>query len=480
MNLSADEAQQIADWSPYDQNRKASWFDPEWMFGEKQGFDIVIGNPPYVRQEKIEGKNELKKFYGNFFKSQADLYTYFYSRGSDLLKDQGTLCFITSNKFMRAAYGEPLRKFLNDSIKPLQILDFGRDSGFEATVDTLTYLGQKGSEQAELLTATTKDKQDMKNPYQFIANKGFAMPVASLRKESWALLPHDWLKLGEKIRRTGIPLKDYVKGQIYRGIITGLNKAFVIDEATRKSLIAADKNSAELIRPLLRGRDLKKWKADWQKLYLIMIQSSANKKWVWSNETSEKAAEAAFKSAYPAISSYMSQYKKRLKEREDQGKFYWELRSCVYYTEFDKPKIIYPEIAKRMRTFLDTDKYLTNNKCFITPKADKYLLALLNCRMMDFFYRLFFPCLADPFNEGSLEFRGVFMEKLPIKEPDAAARKQIEALVDKIHAANQSDPAADVSPLEAQIDQIIYKLYNLTPDEITLIEQATYTIKKNK
>ena len=468
MNLSADEAQQIADWSPYDQNRKASWFDPEWMFGEKQGFDIVIGNPPYVRQEKIEGKNELKKFYGNFFKGTADLYTYFYSRGGDLLKDQGTLCLITSNKFMRAAYGEPLREFLTSDLKPAAVLDFGNKGVFDATTRPLIYIGQKNEANTNFQTATAKNKEEMKSPHQLMAEKGFKMPVASLRKEGWALLPHDWLKLGEKIRRTGIPLKDYVKGQIYRGIITGLNKAFVIDETTRKSLIAADKNSAELIRPLLRGRDLKKWKADWQELYLIFTRRGTN---------IEK---------YKAIKKYLLAFRKKLEPETHEGRkpgsYQWyEIQDNIaYYKEFDKPKIIYRNLSQRMCAVFDKKRYLTNQKCYIIPTSDKYLVGLLNSQLMDFFFRTSLPCLDNPFSGGDMEFNKVNMETIPIKEPDAAARKQIEALVDKIHAANQSDPAADLSPLEAQIDKIIYKLYDLTPDEITLIEQATYTIKKNK
>ena len=447
------------------------------VFRENDGFDIVIGNPPYVRQEKIKNdKPALKNSFGEFFNGTADLYTYFYKKGGDILKKQGVLCFITSNSFMRTSFGNNLREFLASTLQPVVILDFGDKGVFDATTRPLIYLGKKNNHASNFYVATAQNKEDMKNPHKLIEEKGFSLPIASLKEEAWALLPPNWLALGEKTKKAEKPLGLYLKTtahtKIYRGVLTGLNEAFYIDEATKERLIQEDPKSEELIRPLLRGRDLKKWSADLQK-YLITIPSSANKKWNWSNVKLEKEAEAIFIKSYPAISTYLLQYKDRLKKRDDKGAFYWELRSCAYYAEFDKPKIIYPTIGTEMRAKFDNKGFFVNDATFFIPKANKYLLAVLNSKAMDFFYRLNAPSLDNPFNQGYISFKGFFMEKLPIAEPDAKTRAQIEALVDKIHAAKERDPSADISALEAQIDTLIYRLYNLTKAEIQLIEKAT-------
>ena len=268
-----DDAEAVARWDPYDQNARAAWFDPEWMFGVSRGFDIVIGNPPYVRGEKIEGKARLREAFGEFYGGSADIYTYFFKKGVDLLAEQGLLCFIASNKFMRAGYGKPLRALLKRAAPPRWILDFGRTGTFDATTRPAILLCAKGGGRDTLRAAVARSRVDMaRGPGGFMEESGFPMPVAELADEGWSLTDTGLLRLRDKIKGAGKPLAEYLDEGMYRGIVTGFNDAFVIDADTRARLIAEDPNSVELIRPWLRGRDVRKWCAAWADLYVIFTR----------------------------------------------------------------------------------------------------------------------------------------------------------------------------------------------------------------
>ena len=202
-----DAARAVARWDPYDQNVQAAWFDPAWMFGIADGFDVVIGNPPYVRGEKILDKGRLRAAYGDFYRGTADLYTYFFRRGIDLLRPSGLLCFITSNKFMRADYGKPLRAFLRQHATPRLLLDLGRTGTFDATVRPCIVLS--GSEEArdtlQAVTVRGMTGPDV-DPAAFMNEHGFAMPVAHLADAGWSLAPPAWQAVCAKIQAAGQPL----------------------------------------------------------------------------------------------------------------------------------------------------------------------------------------------------------------------------------------------------------------------------------
>ncbi|MFZ3055930.1 MAG: Eco57I restriction-modification methylase domain-containing protein, partial [Smithella sp.] len=314
---------------------------------EKGGFDIVIGNPPYVRQESIKAiKPDLEQAFAGFYCGTADLYTYFYKKGIELLGGGAHLCYIAPNKFMRASYGKNTRKILTEDVTPLQIIDFGDLPIFDATtypsiilVEKKPYSAAVGCDprsrrltdnglfgEQSLRVATFTDIAQIEKPEQTLKEIGFALSPGALRAEGWTLEKPEILALMEKLRKAGKPLGEYVQGRFYRGILTGLNEAFVIDEATRGKLIAEDPKSAELIKPWLRGRDIKKWKAEWAGLYIITIPSSANREWPWSKEKTEAKARQIFTKTYPAISKHLSQYEDKLQKRDDQGQFWWELR----------------------------------------------------------------------------------------------------------------------------------------------------------
>ena len=465
-----DKARAVAAWDPYDQNAHADWFDPGWMFGLSGGFDVVIGNPPYIRGEKIPGKAKLRAKFGDFYRGQSDIFTYFFRKGVEGLRENGLLCFITSNKFMRAEYGEPLRVFLKREAPPLFLLDVGRTGTFDATVRPSVLLAQKGGRHETLRAATVRDRDGMTDPVSFMEKSGFDIPVADLAEGGWSLARPALLRLRARIEEAGTPLRDYLKEGLYRGVLTGLNDAFVIDEDTRARLIAEDPKSAELIKPWLRGKDIRRWRADWSDLYVIAIASSANTSWPWSSERTETDAAVIFKETYPSIYHHLSRFENKLRKRQDKGRFFWELRACAYYQAFDRPKIVYPVIGRQMRALLDRKGYLTNDKCFIIPADDSYLLALLNSRLLDFYFRLAMPCLDDPFNGGDMEFRGVFMERVPIAPAKPETKKSLSNLANEIQAAKESGPGT--SSLERQVDEIVYVLYGLDKKDIALIKGA--------
>ena len=451
-----DEADKIAAWNPFDQNAVAGWFDPEWMFGEKDGFDIVIGNPPYVRQRAIAYKERLATEYGDFYRGNADLYTYFYHCGVNLLRDNQHLCFISANKFMRAGYGESLRQFITEQTTPQIIIDFGELPVFDASTDPAIILTRKTkpAKGAKLTAAVIKESDDIPRLPQAVHNLGFSMLVKDLSADAWTLENSTTLKLLGKIRHAGTPLKELAGVEIHYGIKTGCNDAFFIDKETRERLIGEDKRSAELIKPLLRGRNIRKWQTKPIDSYLLFVQHGC-------------AIDN-----YPAIKKHLQGYKEQLIRRSTPPANLWYAlqASIAYSADFEKPKIVYPDTALEMRAMLDTGGRYLANTCYMVSTADKYLLGVLNSSLMDYYYRCRFSSLGDTFNRGRLRFFEIFMREIPIVEPSRKDRKTIEGLVNKILKDSYSKKVAD---MESEIDKIVYRLYGLTEKEIEMVKGIT-------
>ena len=430
----------------------------------KDGFDMVIANPPYVRHESIKAlKPQLSKEFGNFFCGTADIYTYFYKKGIDLLKFGGHLCFIAPNKFMRSGYGKNTRRLLAMEVTPKVIIDFCDLPIFDATTYPSIILIEKrpADNNAGILAATFTDTAHLECLQDTLSDIGFSIPVSALKEEGWNLERPEVLALMEKLRKAGTPLGEYVQGRFYYGIKTGFNEAFVIDEVTRERLIGEDPKSAEIIKPWLRGRDIKKWCAEWAGLYLITIASSANKKWPWSGSTKANP-EAIFARTFPAIYGHLLQYKDALIKRDDQGEFWWELRSCAYYAEFERPKIVYPNITKTNIFCYEETKLYTNQKCFIIPTDDKYLLAVLNSSLIMHWFKTTLPLLLGEFYEPS----SIFMKDLPVFP---AIEKQKAPITERVEIILKNPLRPDVPKLESEIDELVFELYGLSEEERNII-----------
>ena len=457
----------------------------EVFSGSEPGFDIVIANPPYVRHEKIrDQKPQLKAEFPTFFCGTADLYTYFYQRGLELLNDGGHLCFIAPNKFMRAGYGANTRKLLTSIATPKIVIDFGDTPVFDATTYPSIILVQKSnsSVQQSFTAAIIKDESEIERVSEAVKECGFSMLVSDLRTEGWTLESPEVLALMHKLRAVGTPLGEYVKGKLYYGIKTGFNEAFVINEETRQKLILDDPKSAEIIKPWLRGRDIRKWKAEWAGLYVIAIASSANIEWPWSKAKTSVEAESIFASSYPAIHRHLramgdafaekqktSKKKQQgLYKRDDQGQFWWEQRSCAYYAEFEQPKIVYRHFVTSPEFVYDEDRHYGNDKSYIMPTDDLSLLGILNSSITAFYIKQVSP----PVRGGFHEMRIIFMEQLPIPQLDEAEKTRITTRVEAILADPESH---DVPGLEAEIDNLVFDLYGLTESERQLVLSAQAT-----
>lgn len=438
--------QKVANWDLYNPNAIADWFDPKWQFGVSAGFDIVIGNPPYIRQEAIKKlKPQLKQHY-SVFTGTADIYTYFYEKGITLFGDNGHLCYITSNKWMRARYGQKLRRFFKKSTQLKQIIDFKGKQIFEnATVDT------------NILLCGGVINKNSNFYYQHQLpddnHKLFTMAIADLTDNVYTLVPADVLAIKKKIEQIGTPLKDW-DVNIYRGVLTGFNEAFIIDTAKRDKLIAQDPKSAEIIKPILRGRDIKAYEAKWAGLWLINVHNGG------------RSTEAISIDNYPAIKQHLGQYYPQLKKRCDQGRTPYNLRDCAYLAEFSKEKIVYPIISGEPRFTLNNNSYYTNDKCFlITGNINlQFLTAVLNSKLSFWYLRQIGSLLGS----GGFEFRKIYVEQLPIPKISKSAQQPFIDIVDKILIAKGQNQ--DTTKLEAQIDNMVYQLYNISANEIAIIE----------
>ena len=477
----ADDADNIAQWDIYDQNEIAEWFDPELMFGVTDGFDVVIGNPPYIQLQKDNGRlgNLYQDAGFDTFARTGDIYCLFYEKARQLLKNKGHVCLITSNKWMRAGYGKKLRDYFVVFTQPVQLLDMGPDV-FDATVDTNILLFQNirldvhAAFRAVSLGADF-DRQ-IGNISQYLSDNGGLIETPA-KGEPWAILPSVELALKRKIERIGIPLKDW-DIDIYRGITTGCNEAFIIDEVKREQLIEQDTRSAEIIKPLLRGKDIKRYHALWAKLYLLFIPWHFPLHEDSTISGASEVAENRFKEDYPSIYNHLLQYKDRLSKRnrsETGIRYEWyALQRCAstYYPDFDKEKIVWQEIAKEGQFFIDRDKFYTlDTTRILTGKNLTYLLGILNSTFFLFAFKNYYA--GGHLGSKGVRFKSEFMKSFPIPpitEANQGLVAEIENKVDEIIAAKVSNSKANTADLENDIDQLVYELYNLTLEEIAIVE----------
>ena len=242
----------------------------------------------------------------------------------------------------------------------------------------------------------------------------------------------------------------------------------MIDTTTREDLISEDINSKELIKPWIRGGDILKWKTTGQGEFVIAIASSANKTWPWSNAESEAEAERIFARIYPAIYRHLDKYRERLVVRDDQGQFYWEFRSCRYYSDFEKPKIMYADIGRFINASYDKTGLFCGANWFL-PTEDLSLLAILNSTLFDWYARHKLQTLNDPWAGGGLRFKITYMKHVPIADRTSEQKAELSGLVEQILDGPEGN---EVPALEKEIDALVYQLYGLTRDEIALIEQT--------
>jgi TaqI-like C-terminal specificity domain/Eco57I restriction-modification methylase len=426
------------------------------------GFDIVVANPPYVRQESIKDqKAALQATPYECYDGIADLLVYFYERSVKLLRPRGVLTFITSNKFYRAGYGEKLRRYLARELTLHRLIDFGDAPVFEAIAYASILEGTKAvpPNDSAALAYTWEQQMPLDSIESIITTRGQAIQQNELKPEGWRLESPAMLRLLEKLRRSGKTLREFVGSRVYRGITTGFNNAFVVDRATRNQLVHEHRSSSSVLKPYLRGRDVNRWLAESQDQWIIFTRRGID---------IEK---------FPAIQKHLRQFKKELSPGTPGGRkpgsYEWfEIQDNIaYWEEFEKTKIISTKISIRPTFAIDTDKsYLGNTSYFFSATdSGEFLLGLLNSS-------LFFAYAKKVFVEkqgGWFEVQPDGLEAFPVPATSQAQQAELGSLVERVIAAKRADNESVVQSLEREIDALVFRLYDLTPEEIALVQSAT-------
>ncbi len=461
----------------------------EWRFefpevlddeGNFLGFDCIIGNPPYIRQEKIKDlKPLLQKQYHDFYNSSSDIYTYFFALSFHLLKDKGFSAFITSNKYARAKYGAKLREWLLKKTTLVSYMELNALKVFEsATVDTsiVSFIKELPSKESvfKYYEPTPNDENNLKNAHSL------PMRQNALSTESFIFANATLLDLRDKIESVGTPLKDWGI-QIYRGILTGCNEAFIIPTEKRDAILkncddaqkdgmgmSERERTKELIKPILRGKDIKRYRYEWAGEWLINTHNGYTS---FSHKIPPIDIEQ-----YPAIKAHLDAHWNTIATRCDQGDTPYHLRNCAYIEEFEKEKIVYPETSQGAYFVYENSQIFLEKTAFMIV-SDAYnlklLTALLNSKLITFYFKDF--CGGCILGKSGYQYNKHALERIPIPQITPKNQELAQKITDcaeRILKAKEKDPKANTQELEQKIDALVYQLYHLTDEEIKIIEDG--------
>ncbi|WP_051205547.1 class I SAM-dependent DNA methyltransferase [Salinimicrobium xinjiangense] len=432
----------------------------EWRFefpevlddnGDYVGFDVVIGNPPYVSHDKIDFRQYLNGNYQSF-EAFADLYCYFFELGLAILTGKGLLNFITSNSFLKAEYGKPLRDLFNSKGQFIELLNIEDAQIFEdAVVNTVIAHFSKG--QRKLNSKIVNQKYDLQENFSdFVSKNFFNYTFDDFNTKSWNLAKPEYIALGKKMASQGKTLEQ-LETKIRLGLATGSNKAFVIDRSKAEELISQDPKNLEIIKPVLGGRDISRYGYD-QQNFIILTKNGVN-----------------VEKDYPIIYKYLNSFGEGFKNRGAKGQHWTNLRACSFFEDFKLPKLIWIELSDTNKFAICTDEiYLLNSAYFLLPPDDleiTFLAGLLNSKLIKFYLKL----TANTSGMGTARWINIYVKEFPIARNNAS-ESDITALVKQIEDNKKENPAADTSSLEAEIDRLVYQLYDLTDEEIQIIENS--------
>ena len=454
LGMPAALADRVSEWDPYDQNAAAGWFDSEFMFGVADGFDVVIGNPPYIQLQKDRGK--LGKLYKDSgyvtFARTGDIYLLFYERGCRLLRpDQGLLAFITSNSWLRAEYGKALRRYLSERHSPLRLVETGKDVFESAIVDTSILIvrhspGGAAGKAVDMDRLSDKSFPPAESQWGELRLRG---------DRPWSALSAIEQSIMDKMEAVGTPLKEWDIAINY-GIKTGLNEAFVVDGDTREALIVEDPRSAEILKPLLRGRDIQRYRAEWAGVWLIDTHNG------YGGVPSVDVEE------YPAIKRHLDRFYPRLEKRQDKGRTPYNLRNCAYHEVFGEEKLFWMDMSKEGRfAYSETEMYCNDKGFLMRGEYLKYLCAILNSTLITWLV----GNTVLTTGLGLTQWKKFAVERFPVPKISAARQRPFVDLVDRILAAKETEPKADTFAAEAEVDRLVHALYGLTDEEIEAVEK---------
>ncbi|MBA4408972.1 MAG: type II restriction endonuclease [Odoribacter sp.] len=460
----------------------------EWRFefpevlndkGEFEGFDVTIGNPPYIRQEEIKDQKSYLRDNYNTYSGTADLYVFFVERGFQILKPKGHFSFIMPNKWMQAGYGKSLRSFLLKN-RLLSVIDFGDLQVFGGVTTYPCILDAiKEKSNSTFNSIMVKTLQFDKEFEGYVNSNTNKMSLSDLSDENWVISSGLEQMILSRLKPLSISLSDYISGSSYRGILTGLTEAFLINSETKERLIEEDKNSEELIKSFLLGRNIKPYASSKADNWLILIPKGFTIKRNLSPDNPNFIAEPVprygnmhpevawewFEKNYPAIARHLFPFKEKAEIRTDMGDFWWELRACDYYHEFESPKIMYQVMQVKPCFIYDENGQYCNNSMWIIPKDDKFLVGILNSKIGWWLISKY--CTAI---QNGYQLIWQYFGQIPIAKVSVEQKLAIEELVNQILTAKRHNPNIVTNDLERKIDELVYQLYELTPEEIQIIE----------
>ena len=451
----SETTERITGWDPYNQNASADFFDPEWMFGITDGFDVVIGNPPYISHDKIakQLKTKIKNGYQSY-QPFADIYCYFIEKAIDLQNEGGILSFITSNSYLRAEYGAPIRGLLHNRNILIRMLNIENSQVFEsAIVNVSIIVSRKLTNSSDDFCIVVNSPFSGESFEDFVRVNGFNYPQVYFDSKSWNLAEPKLVELQKKLESSGKTLEE-LNTKIRLGIATGSNEAFLIDEDKKREFCEKNPINTEIIKPILRGRDISRYSYTLPKQYVLLTKNGVN-----------------VERDYPDIYEHLESFGNKFKNRGAQGQHWTNLRACSFYDDFKKEKIVWIELSDVGRFSLCNDEvYLLNSAYFLLPPSDidsKFLLGILNSSTIRFYLSL----VAETSGMGTSRWINNYVKEFPIPAVAYEQQTGIIRIVNQILEAKIANSNAGTADLEKEIDKRVYALYNLTAEEIAIVEE---------
>ena len=455
--------------------------NPNIIDKEERGFDIVIGNPPYIQIQKM-GKDVIELEQQNYqtFKRTGDIYALFYEKGLNLLKNKGTLSYITSNTWMRTKFGEDLRDYFLNNVKIKNLVNFEDTQIFpSATVEVNILIANKDVWNFPINATVVKGHLNKSKSIADYVENNYS-EIEYLDKEGWVILDNKNFLLKKEIEKVGVKLKNWDL-DFYRGFLTGFNDAFFIDEKTKNEIIQKEPQAKEIIKPLLRGREIKKYFFEKTNNYVIFTHNG------YTNGKKEKVPKINIEE-FPKVKNHLDQYWTEIEKRADQGDTPYNLRNCAYVETFDKEKIVWLAISDKPAFALDTEKmYITAPAYIMTSDRNKYLLSFLNSKIMEWYL----DKVSSSTGQGTNQWSKIFVEQLPIPIIEDFRKSLLENIVDIINFTKKTQPKIiDIIDnnhisnfFEEVIDAVVFEIYfpeEMQEKSITVIAQIEELLKKHQ
>ena len=451
---------------------------------EKGGFDVIIGNPPYRQIQKMGKDADILQAAGyKTFKRTGDLYALFYEKGITILKDKGTLAYITSNTWMRTDSGENLREFFITKSNPIILLNFEDAKIFPtATVEVNILLTKKEDWRHSLKAVPIKGDYEPRNSINEYFNSK-KITLQNLDKESWVIVDSYDYEIKRQVEKKGVPLSNW-DVEMNFALKSGFNDAFFIDEETKDKLILLDPKSTEVIKPLIRGRNIKKYNYKFDNIYILYIP------WHFpllndNIQGASEKAEKAFKSQYPAVYGHLLKFKEQLSARNQSEtgiRYEWyalQRASSTFAHNYEKNKIVWLAITDKPAFAYDDKKmYVTSPSYIMVSEYPKYHLVLLNSKMIEWYL----DKVSSSTGQGTNQWTKIFMDKIPIPQLPQNERKQYEILADYLillndpNTPNMMEKASNElisHQFEEVLNMMVYELYfeeHMKKNEIDILK----------